>query len=124
MAPYSQSTVTATKNPSLEKNVNWENLCTYHLEPERTTQCLDLGERVKPNMLGIIPPDNPLECFPGKGKPTKYIVFYYHLPRWSQQAFESSKDCFRILEIMKGIGAGNQVKEGRWIGKASPFLAA
>ena len=119
-----QSMAKATKSPSLAIDVYWEDLCTSHLEPERTTQSLDLGERVKPNMLGIVPFDDPLERSPGKRKPTQHIIFNHQLSCWSQQVFQSSQDCFWILEVMKGIGTDNQIKKGRCIGKPGPFSAA
>ena len=68
-----------TQDPPLTKEVNFEGLREHHLEPDVSTQRLGFGERVEPNMLGIVVLNYPLKGFLGKRKPAKHIVLDHHL---------------------------------------------
>src|SRR5712691_12436627 len=75
-----------TQDPSLTKEINLEGLREHHLEPNISTQRLGFGERVEPNMLGIVVLNHPLKGFPGKRKPAKHIVLDHYLSSRVEQA--------------------------------------
>ena len=68
-----------TKIGLMTEEINLEGLRKHHLEPDVSTQRLGFGERVEPNVLGIVVLNHPLKGFPGKREPAKHKVLDHHL---------------------------------------------
>ncbi len=98
--------------------VDLEGLTAEDMEFRLLTEQLCFRERVGSRMSSFNPLCEPLDDEPWKGWLTPRVIFHDELALWREQSPQSCK-CLRWpTKVMQCIGAGNQVKGVRWIGKS------